>query len=323
MANKNILIMSAGRRVELVEIFKLAAQKKSPGSKVFTTDMLPGLAPACEVSDGAIAVSRVTDDGYIDSLKQICVEYEIGLLVPTIDTELLLLSSFRDEFENIGANIVISSRDLIGLCRDKRKTASLFEQLDIDRPEIYSRDSIVFPCFCKPYDGSCSIGAKAIQTSAYLTQELLDDEKNIFMELIGSDYKEVTVDVYFDRDGRLSCLVPRERIEVRAGEVSKGVTRRDFLYDYLLSKLGGMQGARGCITVQVFFDKKNNSVKGLEINPRFGGGYPLTDAVGAHYPEWLINEYLLQENVPFFDVWEADVIMLRYDAKVLVRENNY
>jgi carbamoyl-phosphate synthase large subunit len=57
----------------------------------------------------------------------------------------------------------------------------------------------------------------------------------------------------------------------------------------------------------------------LEINPRFGGGYPLSYAAGAKYPGWLIDEYLLNKEVPFFDGWESDLLMLRYDSQVLVK----
>ena len=77
-------------------------------------------------------------------------------------------------------------------------------------------------------------------------------------------------------------------------------------------------GARGCLTIQVFADLAQDSFYGLEINPRFGGGYPLAYSAGARYPAWLIKEYLLGEEIDFYDQWEPDLLMLRYDDKKLI-----
>ena len=112
--------------------------------------------------------------------------------------------------------------------------------------------------------------------------------------------------------------MPRQRLEVRGGEVSKGITRRDWVYDYLLQRLRVLPGARGCLTLQVFAGPQAGEVLGIEINPRFGGGFPLSLAAGADFPAWLLREYLHGETLPFCDDWERDLMMLRYDAKVLV-----
>ncbi len=317
---KNVLVLSAGRRVELVENFQKALKKQLPGALVYTTDMRPGLSAACQISDKWFKAPRVTSDGYIDYLKQLCLDHDIGLMVPTIDTELLLLARHRHEFAEFGVHLIVSAPELVARCRDKRKTAVLFDRLNIDRPAIYDKEQIKLPCFCKPYDGSCSIGAQAVFSESMLTPELLAEEKNIFMELVGEEFVEYTIDAYYNKSGKLCCLVPRERIEVRSGEVSKGATRKHFVYDYLRPRLSGLEGAAGCLTVQVFYDPEREVIKGLEINPRFGGGYPLTCAAGADYAEWLIAEYLLNEEVGFRDDWEADLLMLRYDAKVILHD---
>lgn len=318
MVNKNVLVLSAGRRVELVEAFIKACKIYSPESKVFTTDSNPEVAPACQVSDEYFEAPRVTSPEYTEFLKSLCQEENIGLIVPTIDTELLILSNKLEEFKAINTNLIISDEKLIKLCRDKRKTAALFDSLNISNPKIYKFPDLKYPCFCKPFDGSCSIGALIIESAENLTSDIVSNSKNMFMELVGKDHCEVTVDAYYNKSGNLKCLVPRERVEVRAGEVSKGVSRKGFVYEYLLERLTKLAGARGCLTIQVFYNKETKSVKGLEVNPRFGGGFPLSNDIGAKYPEWLIREYFFDEELNFFDDWEEDVIMLRYDAKVLV-----
>jgi carbamoyl-phosphate synthase large subunit len=317
----NVLILSAGRRVELVQAFQQALRRHFPG-RVFTTDSNPELSAACHISDDSFKAPRVTSPEYMEFLLDLCHAKKIGIVIPTIDTELLVLSNNLSRFKDAGVNLVISDPDLVTACRDKRLTAELFTKLGVDQPTIYERDALTFPCFCKPYDGSCSIGAKAILSAEMLSNELLDDNKNIFMELIGKNFSEYTADVYYTDSGRLCCLVPRERIEVRGGEVSKGATRRDFVYYYLLEKFRNLKGARGCITIQVFFNPETQAIKALELNPRFGGGYPLAHIAGADYPEFLVREYLLKEDIEFYDSWENDLLMLRYDAKVIVHANN-
>lgn len=315
---KNILLLSAGRRVELAQAFTMEIQKRGLDAKLLATEMGPDVSAACQVVDHAVRAPRVTDPSYIDFLLETCRSKQVGLVIPTIDTELLLLSQHREAFANEGIYLIISDETLVRACRDKRLTASLFKKIGIDTPRIYDRSAIEFPCFAKPYDGSCSIGAAPVNNLDMLSEAMLADEKMIFMELIDSGHQEYTVDAYYDRYARLRCFVPRQRIETRAGEVSKGVTRRNQVYGYLLDKLLSLEGARGCITLQLFSNLETGRFAALEINPRFGGGYPLSYSAGANYPGWLIDEYLLDRDVEFNDSWEADLLMLRYDAKVLV-----
>jgi len=230
------------------------------------------------------------------------------------------LAKYREFFALEGIHIVISDEELVGACRDKRLTADLFFQIGLDSPLIYGFDHIKFPCFAKPYDGSCSVGASIVKSSNELSDSLRSDPKMMFMEFIDDSHKEYTVDAYYDRSGYLRCFVPRQRIETRGGEVSKGVTRKDHVYEYLSDKLQSLKGARGCITLQLFSNIDTGRFAALEINPRFGGGYPLSYAAGANYPGWLIDEYLFEKEIINFSDWEKDLLMLRYDAKTLIHE---
>lgn len=316
----NVLILSAGRRVELIQEFQREIATRSLAAVVCATDLNPNLSAACQSAEKSFAVPRATDEGYMEHLLELCIKERIGLVVPTIDTELLGLARARESFSREGIHLVVSDEALIQQCRDKRETARLFADLGIAVPEIMSREKLSFPCFAKPYDGSRSVGAKKLERANDLTGAMLADPKLMFMEYMDSSYDEYTVDVYFDAEGSLCCLVPRHRLEVRDGEISKGVTRKNDVYEYLLERLANVQGARGCITLQLFAQPQGSRYAGLEINPRFGGGYPLSYAAGANYPGWLIDEYLLKCRIPFFDGWESNLLMLRYDAQVLVSE---
>lgn len=315
---KNILITSAGRRVELVQAFIDQSRRLISGAKVYAIDHRAHLSSACQIADKTSSCPRIDDPNYLEFLLNYAKKENIGLIIPTIDTELLFLSENKALFKKSGTDVSISSEHLIASCRDKRKTRKIFESMDIAYPKIYSKDDIAFPCFAKPYDGSCSIGTRALKSQKDLTPIILENPKIIFMQLIGADYSEYTVDAYFS-NGHLKCLVPRRRLEVRAGEISKGITVKSWLYDFLLSRFQFLEGASGCLTLQFFVDDQKKHCIGLEINPRFGGGYPLSYAAGANYPAWLIQEYFLNQSVGFFEDWEENLLMLRYDSMALVK----
>lgn len=318
---KNILITSAGKRVELLLEFQRALTAALPGAKVLAVDLNPTMAPACRLADAAFAVPRVTSPDYIDKLLEIATSNDVGIIVPTIDTELQVLADNRHKFEKCGISLMISDSEFISVCRDKRLTSSLFDKLGIRCPEPIDKLNPRFPMFAKPYDGSLSTNIHLIRNAGELTPEILADPKLMFMEFIDkAEYKEFTVDMYYDNKGQVKSIVPRERIEVRSGEVNKGAARKNFLVGFLKERMSFMPGVRGCICIQLFYRNSDNDVVGIEINPRFGGGYPLSYYAGADFPQLIINEYLLRKEVEYSEDWQDDTVMLRYDSQVIFHE---
>ena len=316
----NILISSAGRRVSLVNAFKKELAKVSSISKVYTTDLNPNFSSACLISDKHFKVRSIKEDGAIKELIDICKKNKISLIIPTIDTELLTLSSSIKEFKANGINIVISDLEVIKICRNKKKTHEFFDKIKIPRCIEYNRSNLKFPLFIKPIDGSMSKGLKKIEKKSDLIDDDLNDDNKMFLEYISDqEFDEYTIDMYFNRNSELICLVPRRRIEVRSGEVSKSITDKKiaFIKDFFINK---KYGFRGCITLQVFIHKENLQILGIEINPRFGGGYPLTYFAGANYPEMIIKEYILNEKLNIYNEdWLDKMLMLRYDKEVIVQ----
>ena len=317
----NILITSAGQRVSLVRSFQKELKKYFENGQVFTTDLNPILAPACHVSDQSFTVPRVTSPEYIDQLLQLCLNNQIKLVVPTIDTELLVLSENIEYFKQQGIHLLVSEPGLVRECRDKRLINQFFENHGICIPQQYDLDNLRFPVFVKPYDGSLSKGIFTAYCAEDIKIEHYADPKLMFMEYIApEDYDEFTVDCYYDKASELKCVVPRKRIFVRAGEVNKGVTKKNVIVTEFNQKLKHISGARGCLTIQVFLHKTEDKILGIEINPRFGGGYPLSYLAGANYSQWVIREYLLNQKIEEFSAWSDNLLMLRYDAEVLVND---
>jgi carbamoyl-phosphate synthase large subunit len=320
----NILITSAGRRVGLVRSFQTELKKKFPTSKVYTAEANPQWSSASRISDGYFTIPRVDNENYINSILDLCKQNEIKIVVPTIDTELLVLSSAKNLFLLNNIQIIVSDFDFISKCRDKRLTNLLFNELGINIPRAINKENPSFPLFIKPYDGSLSKDIFLIKHKEELTDSLLNNPKLMYMEYINpTDFHEFTIDAYYDKNSDLKCLVPRRRIEVRGGEISKGKTEKGIFYDILKEKLNVISGAKGCLTIQVFVGKKNNEIIGIEINPRFGGGYPLSYASGANYPAYIIQEYMMNKSIEFYENWIENRVMLRYDAEVILDQDDF
>ena len=320
----NILITSAGRRVQLVRAFQSELKKIYPTSKVFTAEVNPEWSSACRISDSYFTIPRVDNNNYVNSIIELCIKNNIKVVIPTIDTELLVLSKSKELFLLNNIHLVLSDFNFVSNCRDKRQTNILFKELDIKTPISIDKNNPIFPLFIKPFDGSLSKDIYLIKEKEELTDSLLNNPKLMFMEYIDPlKFYEYTIDAYYDRRSILKCLVPRKRIEVRGGEISKGRTERLDFYDILKRKLNFIEGAIGCLTIQVFIGKVTKEIIGIEINPRFGGGFPLSYAAGANYPEYIIREYLLNESVPFNDNWVENRVMLRYDSEVILDKDDF
>ena len=175
MKQHNILITSAGKRVVLTRAFKDTLAKYDSKAKVYTTDMNPEMAPAGYVSDECIQVPRCTADNYVELLLQICKEKSIGLIIPTIDTELLILAINRLKFEELGVVVSVPSMDFVAICRDKRNTGQFLEAHGIRIPAEVDKYNPVFPLFAKPYDGSLSANLHYITKPEELTDDIISN----------------------------------------------------------------------------------------------------------------------------------------------------
>jgi carbamoyl-phosphate synthase large subunit len=130
---------------------------------------------------------------------------------------------------------------------------------------------------------------------------------------------EHTIDALTDHTGRCICAVPRRRLETRSGESSKGITvRSDELISLAERICESLPGPYGPLTIQVFIDDSTGEVNVVEINPRFGGGYPLSWEAGARYPQWMIEEILGLPSTATSSEWQSGLVMLRWDEGVFV-----
>ena len=316
----NILISAVGRRVSLVNAFKKTIIDNKLDSKVFVTDLEPETrAAASHFSDGAFKVGKFSDRDYLEKLRDICIRNDVSLIIPTNDNELRILSSGFDYFMESGIRPIISRLPLVDSCQDKRETKLLFDGLNVSSPRIFNTpEEFVFPLFIKPTFGSNSSGIYKAEGLGDIKTDHINSEDFILMEYISQgDYQEYTVDLYYNRESYLVCAVPRIRIKTVGGESNQGITKKNHVLDFVKYKFKCLDGAIGCITLQVFANLRDkDDIIGIEINPRFGGGYPFSLNAGANFPEFIIEEYLLGREINYQENWKSNILKLRYEKEV-------
>jgi carbamoyl-phosphate synthase large subunit len=321
-----VLITSAGRRVELLNLFRADAAALGISLRVLAADLRPAMSAACRLADASFAVPEIASAGYIDHLLALCAREHVALLVPLQDAELPLMAANRERFARAGTKVTISAPSVVAIARDKLATARAFSSAGIPTPRTARLDDVLadatgwtWPVIAKPADGAASVGVHIVPDRVALgTLSLkVDRARYLVQERCGG--REYTVNVFFDRAGRVRCAVPHERLEVRAGEVSKGRTERQTALCAAAQKLGAaLPGAWGPLCFQAFIDADGRA--GIfEINARFGGGYPLAHRAGATFPRWLMEDALGRE-FSAHDNWRSDVLMLRHDSSIFVEE---
>jgi carbamoyl-phosphate synthase large subunit len=320
-----ILFSSAGRRVELIRCFQQSAADLGLQLRTLVTDANAPMCAASHAADQSFTVPLCRDPKFIPELLRLCADYKVELLVPTIDPELELLAAHREDFTRIGTRLVLSNLDLIRIARHKAETVKFVTAAGIRAPRtallvdaLQERAHWNFPLVLKEIDGSSSIGVHHVKSLAAVEVLGLRPEKYVAQEYWPG--KEYTVNLFFAEE-RLRCAIPYRRLQVRSGEVSKGMTQRVPAIMQLAEALGAAMAGRayGPICAQAIVNDANEAAL-IEINARFGGGYPLAHKAGAEFSRWLLELHLGRPCSANND-WKENLAMLRYDAAVFLPNN--
>ena len=310
----NVVFTSAGRRVELLRSFRRAYEELGIEGRLVAVDMDP-LAAALQVADRVHLVPPFSDPGYTEQLAEICRREEASLLVPLIDDEMPVLVRNRAMLEATGARPLLLEEEAFRHTADKLSTHSFFERIGVATPETWPghralEEDLTFPLFVKPRYGSGGKGTFKVRNRRELEFFVAFVADAIVQEFLPG--AEVTSDVLCDAAGTVRAVVSRRRIEVRAGEVSKGVTVVDEAVLKGCVAIAEGLGATCPITVQCMF--RDGAPYFTEVNPRFGGGVPLALAAGAPLPQWLLaTEIDPDYRTPPLGSYAAGVYFTRFD----------
>ena len=309
----NILFTCAGRRTYLLKYFK---ENMSAEDKVVATDMQLS-APALQAADVKLQVPAVYDPNYIDITLDICKEQKIDALISLNDLELPILAENKVKFEALGVKVIVSDPEVIDIAFDKYKTAQWVESIGLNAPKTYvtlasakealAKGEIAFPLFMKPRWGSGSIGLETIDD-----MEELDIYYHLLMKKIkktilatasvGDEYimiqekltgNEFGLDVMNDLEGNNVAVSVKQKLAMRAGETDKAITVDLPEVREMGATIGRNLKHIGNLDVDIM-QRANGDYCVLELNPRFGGGYPFSYEAGANMPKaillWLKGE---------------------------------
>lgn len=305
----NVLLSCAGRRNYLVQYFRAALAGRG---QVFAADACPQ-APALHEADRAFVLPAVSAPDYLDRLLQLCSRENVRMIVTLNDYELPLLARQRERLHAVGTLPVVSSPEVIELCHDKWATFRRLKELGFEVPRTWnaledaleaSRCGVLsFPVVLKPRWGTGSIGVEFLESpeelvwawrlaSKRLARSPLgvfsaaEPERSLLVQerLTGEEHG---LDVVNDLEGRPAAVFARRKLAMRSGETDRAVIVEHPGLIQVGRRLGAALRHAGNLDCDVFVDR-DGTARVLELNPRFGGGYPFSHAAGADVPAALI-----------------------------------
>jgi carbamoyl-phosphate synthase large subunit len=288
MPSLNVLITAASRRVQLVSAFRHALDRAGLRGRVIVTDVNP-LSPAVRAADDWYLVPMAGDPAYLNEVLAISEVEHVGLVVPTIDDELVLFGNALGAFAARGIRVAVSSARTSAICNDKYETCRHLRSRGVSAAAAWLPDELPqassFPLFIKPRFGRGGVGAYAVHNEREFAFFCEYVKAPVIQEYLAGP--EFTIDVCCDFDGQVLSIVPRERVVIRAGVIDRGRTVRDEGLMALGAAVARALPFVGAANVQC------RVVGGVpvvfEINPRFSGGIPLTIAAGADFPRMLVE----------------------------------
>lgn len=317
----NILFTSVGRRVELLRAFRRAYESLGLGGRMVAVDIDP-LAPALREADRPYIVPRLEAADYMETLVKICRAERVSLILPLIDPDIPVLAANRARLEATGARMAVVCQEAAALTADKWLTREFFQGLGLATPRSWLPGNLDpalarYPLFLKPRQGSAAQQTYKIRGPRELEFfcEYVSDP--IIQEFLPGP--EITTDVVCDLESEVLTVVSRRRLEVRWGEVAKGVTLYDPDITAACVKIARTLPAIGPITVQCLMQDRVPHF--TEINARLGGGVPLGIAAGADSPRWLLAKLAgLPVNIPTLGRYRTGVYMTRFDDSYFLDE---
>ena len=305
----NILITSASRKVSLVRAFQQALSREG-GGKVIAIDANP-FSPALYFADDHYLVPQSKDEGFLPVILRLCEKLNVKLIIPTRDEELLLFSEHKSEFSDIGAFVMVPDPSIVRICQDKKLFITFCKENNFMTPKTYETvdiNNLEFPLYVKPRYGKGGRQTFYINSKDDLHMILKQITDPIIQEYV--QLPEYTIDIFADFSRKVISVVPRERIYIFGGEsfVSKTCKIPSLIQETI--RLATKLQLVGHNTIQCFF--KNNIIKFIEVNPRFGGAAHLSFAAGALTPLFLVKLLKGETLEPKIGDFRDNYIMLRY-----------
>jgi carbamoyl-phosphate synthase large subunit len=309
-----VLFTCAGQRVDIVSAFGRA------GATTVATDVNP-LAPALYHADRYELVRRIDDPGYVHQLAELVEEHDIRLIVPLTDLDQLILARARDE---LGALVLLPPAEVARQMGDKYLAHETFERLGIPSPPSWLAEALPanlpFPVALKAREGFGSRHIYRASDREELDFHLARTPVRSFVQAwcLGEEF---SVDVFCDFEGRCLNAIPRTMIESKGGESIKGMTIKDWDLIEHGRRVAEALPIWGPANIQCFREQ-DGSLLVTDVNPRFGGAFPLPLAAGSHYPELAIALANGERPEPVVGEFREGMFMTRFFSDLVLTDGS-
>lgn len=304
----NVMLTSVGRRSYMVKYFKKAIGNNG---KVYVCNSDP-LSPAFSYADKSVLSPLIYSDEYIPFLVDYCKMHNISVVLSLFDIDQLVLAQNKSLFNDNGILVIVSNENFVAICNDKLKCMLYLSENGFCVPATYTRIEVLekdikdgklaFPIVVKPRFGCGSIGIyyandhdELVMTKRFCKRKIHDTylkyesahvlDDVIFQEVIQG--QEYGIDVMNDLTGSNRAIVIKEKLAMRAGETDVcRISHNQEVYN-TMKKLASLSKHIGNLDCDVIFCKGSTYV--LDLNSRFGGGYPFSYEAGYDLPKALIK----------------------------------
>lgn len=314
MKKINILMLGGARRVSMAELFKRSGERIGCAVGIVSYELMEQVPIALVAK--VVVGPRWSDPTVVQDIVRVAKENEVDIILPFVDGAIEIASKVKQYLPDVF--IPVGDFETNRIMFDKIEAAKAFEKAGIPIPKTYSALTAKMPAIAKPRKGSASRGIKIFHTLDELMQ--LENLHDYLVQEYIENREEYTVDCYVSQKGEILTVVPRCRLEVMGGEVTRTITCRNATLDKLSREVIGKFGLRGPVTLQFLHDLDRNRYLLMEVNPRLGGGVVCSIYAGAPITDYIIDESRGITLLPCSD-WAYNTLMARYQKEAIFYES--
>lgn len=303
-------MLGGARRVSMAELLKRSGERLGFDIKIVSYE-LDDQVPIATVGK-VVTGMRWSDPEVVDDILRIVIEHEVKIILPFVDGSISVAARCKEKMPDLF--VPVSDPDTAILMFDKILAAKAFEEAEIPIPTTYKIIDAEMPVIAKPRFGSASKGIHVFHDIDDLMH--LKDISNYLLQEYIEHKKEFTVDCYVSQKGEILVTVPRERLEIMGGEVTRTITTRLPQLEEMSCNIIRKFALRGPVTLQFLYDISRDRYLLMEVNPRLGGGVICSIYSGAPIPDYILSEALGIPVRPCND-WADKTLMARYQKETI------
>jgi carbamoyl-phosphate synthase large subunit len=304
---EKVLVTSASRKISLIRELKSAARRLDQEIRVVAADADSEALSQYE-ADEFWNMSRIGSIS-IKNLIEACVSRKISVVLPTRDGELDFWARNKHVFLESGIEVVVSTTEAVGLCRDKLAFSEFCARTGLcvipsaTTPDLFGDALLVV----KERFGSASRGLGLALSRDKAVEHAKTLESPIFQPFISGP--EISIDSWVSKRGKVAGIVLRRREVVVSGESQVTTTFRDKALEHQATRFIEALKLRGPVVLQAIL--VDGQLHVIECNPRFGGASTAAIAVGLESLYWSLAEIQDDGFEPTFNRMPVEIRQVR------------